>query len=114
MLWIETYRELAALSAKAWREYGALASIEYQGDDAKPGVTTPFPQSVKLEKDDTVFVSLITCRSRQHRDEVNALVMQDPRVAGLDPKTMRSTVSECFGAASGLSSSPDEERGPKP
>ena len=82
------YRKLADLSAKVWREHAALSLAEYQADDARPGVITSFPQSVKLEKDETVFVSFITYRSREHRDEVNALVMQDPRIRELDPKTM--------------------------
>ena len=56
-------------------------------DDVKPGKWTSFPQSVKLEKDETVVFSWIVYKSRAHRDRVNAKVMKDKRLAGMmDPK----------------------------
>jgi uncharacterized protein YbaA (DUF1428 family) len=85
---IDAYRKLAELSAKVWREHGALTYAEFEADDAKPGKWTSFPQSVDLKPDETVFVGLATYRSRAHRDEVNAKVMKDERMAGMDPKTM--------------------------
>ena len=47
------------------------------------------PQSVKLEKDETVVFSWILYKSRAHRDRVNAKVMKDKRLTGMmDPKAM--------------------------
>ena len=46
-----------------------------------------FPQSVKLEKDETVVFSWIVYKSRAHRDRVNAKVMKDKRLASMmDPR----------------------------
>jgi PhnB protein len=85
---IADYRKIAQLSATVWREHGALSYVEVQADDVKPGKWTSFPQSVDLKEGEIVVVALVTYRSRAHRDDVNAAVMQDPRMNGLDPKTM--------------------------
>ncbi|WP_424591886.1 DUF1428 family protein [Bradyrhizobium sp.] len=82
------YRQLAEISAQVWREHGALSYVEVEADDAKPGKVTSFPQSVALQSGETVLVSMIAYRSRAHRDEVNARVMKDPRIAEMNPKTM--------------------------
>ncbi len=82
------YRNLAETSAKVWREHGALSYVEIEADDAQPGKLTSFPQSVALEADEVVIVAVIAYHSRAHRDEVNAKAMKDPRMAGMDPKTM--------------------------
>lgn len=85
---IPAYRESAELFAAVWRDHGALSFVEVEADDVKPGKLTSFPQSVDLQPDETVFVGMVTFRSRAHRDEVNAKAMKDPRMAGMDPKTM--------------------------
>ena len=55
----------------------------------KPGKLTSFPQSVKLEKGEVVWFSWIVFKSRRHRDQVNAKVMKDPRLASMmDPSAM--------------------------
>jgi uncharacterized protein YbaA (DUF1428 family) len=47
------------------------------------------PQSVKLKAGETVIFSWIVFKSRAHRDNVNAKVMKDPRLAKMmDPKAM--------------------------
>lgn len=56
-------------------------------DDVKPGKYTSFSQSVKLKAG--VVFSWIVFKSRAHRDNVNAKVMKDPRLAKMmDPKAM--------------------------
>ena len=82
------YRRLARKAGKIWMEYGALSYMECMADDVKPGKLTSFPQAVKLKADEAVWFSWITYKSRKHRDKVNAKVMKDPRLAGMDPKTM--------------------------
>ncbi len=82
------YRKEAELFLAVWRENGALACIEVEGDDVPAGEVTSFPRSVALKPDENVFVALITYRSRAHRDEVSAKSMKDPRMAGRDPKSM--------------------------
>jgi uncharacterized protein YbaA (DUF1428 family) len=90
------YRRLAEISEQMWREHGALSYIEVQADDVKPGKVTSFPQSVALQPGETVMVSIITYRSRAHRDEVNGKVMKDPRMAAMDPKTLPFDAKRMF------------------
>jgi uncharacterized protein YbaA (DUF1428 family) len=85
---VEAYREMAELGAKVWREHGALEYIECLADDVQPGEVTSFPQSVKLEPDETVVFAWIIYRSREDRDRVNEAAMKDPRLAGMDPQSM--------------------------
>ena len=85
---LEAYRRIAEEAGKVWREYGALDYVECVADDVKPGEVTSFPQSVKLEPDETVVFAWIVYESRAHRDRVNEQVMKDPRMTGMDPKSM--------------------------
>jgi uncharacterized protein YbaA (DUF1428 family) len=86
---IEKYREIATKAGKIWREHGALEYRECVADDVKSGEVTSFPQAVQLKDDETVVFSYIVFESRAHRDEVNAKVMSDPRLADMmDPKSM--------------------------
>jgi uncharacterized protein YbaA (DUF1428 family) len=57
-------------------------------DDVKSGKLTSFPQSVKLKPGEVVIFAWILYKSRKQRDSVNAKVMKDPRIAGMDPKSM--------------------------
>lgn len=86
---LDAYRRMAEEAGKVWREHGALEFRECVADDVKPGKLTSFPQSVQLKDDETVVFSWIVYESREKRDEVNAKVMSDPRLAAMmDPKDM--------------------------
>jgi len=86
---LPAYQSMAKLAGKVWRDHGALDYRECIADDVKPGKWTSFPQSVKLKKNEVVFFSWITYKSRAHRDRVNKKVMADPRLAKMmDPKKM--------------------------
>jgi uncharacterized protein YbaA (DUF1428 family) len=85
---LEDYRKLAQVGAQVWREHGALEYFEYVAEDVKPGKVTSFPQSVNLEPGETVIFAYIVFNSREHRDQVNALAMADPRLTNFDPKAM--------------------------
>lgn len=93
---IEAYRKLAQDASVVWKEYGAIAYFEGLADDVQPGKLTSFPQSVQLTDDEVVIFSWIVYRSREHRDEVNAKVMADPRIAGIDPKSMPFDADRMF------------------
>ncbi len=77
---IEKYREVSGQAGAMWREHGALEYHECVADDVKTGELTSFPQAVNLKPDETVVFAWITYKSREHRDEVNAKVMSDPRM----------------------------------
>jgi uncharacterized protein YbaA (DUF1428 family) len=77
------YRKLAKKAAKIWIEHGALEVRECLAEDVKVGKLTSFPRSVKLKPSETVVFSWIVYKSRADRDQVNAKVMHDPRLAGM-------------------------------
>lgn len=85
---LAAYRAMARKFGKIWIDYGALQYTECVADDVKTGKVTSFPQAVKLKAGETVVFSWIVYKSRKHRDSVNARVMKDPRVAGMDSKSM--------------------------
>ncbi|MBK8907735.1 MAG: DUF1428 domain-containing protein [Rhodospirillales bacterium] len=94
---VEAYRKLAEAAGRVWREYGALAFVECVADDVKAGEVTSFPQAVKLKADETVVFSWIVFESREHRDLVNAQVMDDPRIKdSMDPRTMPFDAKRMF------------------
>jgi len=77
---LDAYRRMAEQAGKIWMEHGALEYWECVADDVKPGKVTSFPQSVQLKDDETVVFAWILYNSREHRDSVNAKVMEDPRM----------------------------------
>ena len=85
---VEAYKRLAKKAGKIWKEYGALEFRECVADDVKKGKWTSFPRSVKLKPSETVFFSWIVYKSRKHRDQINAKVMKDKRLAGMGMKDM--------------------------
>lgn len=82
---IETYRQHAEAAGRLWMEYGALAFKECVGEDLSAKETLPFPQMAGTKEHETVIFSYIVFRDRQHRDEVNAKVMADPRIEDCCP-----------------------------
>lgn len=78
---LKAYRRLATKAGKIWREHGAVDYWECVADDVKAGKVTSFPRSVKLKSGETVLFSWIVFKSRAHRDQVNAKVIADPRLA---------------------------------
>ena len=85
----QAYRRIAQKAGKIWREHGAIDYKECVADDVKPGKLTSFPQSVKLKKNEEVWFSWITYRSKAERNRILKLVMADKRLASMmDPKAM--------------------------
>ena len=85
---VAAYKKIATLAGKIWMEYGALAYLEAVADDVPVGKRTSFPRSVKLKPGETVIFAYIVYKSRAHRDKVNAKVMKDKRLNGMDMKNM--------------------------
>src|SRR5688572_2742487 len=71
----DKYLKMARLAGKVWKDHGALAYVEAEADDVKPGKWTSFPQAVKLKKGETVWFSYA--------------VYKNPRLqSSMDPKKM--------------------------
>jgi uncharacterized protein YbaA (DUF1428 family) len=86
---LKVYARMAGKAGKVWRDHGALDYKECAGDDLKVKFGVPFPRAMKIKPGETVVFSYIVFKSRAHRDQVNAKVMKDPRLADMmDPKKM--------------------------
>jgi uncharacterized protein YbaA (DUF1428 family) len=85
---VEAYRRIAQKAGKIWREHGALEYRECVGDDLRIKGMAPFPRAARARPGETVVFAWIVYKSRAHRDRVNAMVMKDPRMANVDPKSM--------------------------
>ena len=86
---MKAYLAMAKKASKVWMDHGAIDYHECAADDVKKGKWTSFPRSVKLKGGETVIFSWITYKSRKHRDQVLAKVMNDKRLAEMmNPKAM--------------------------
>lgn len=85
---VDDYKRVAGDMARLWKDHGALEYVECIADDVRPGKITSFPQAVDLKPGEIVAFSWILYRSREHRDEVMAKVMADPRMTGMDKSAM--------------------------
>ena len=85
---VDDYRRISRKAGKLWREHGALECRECVADDVKPGKLTSFPQNVQVKRGETVVFAWIVYRSKRDRDRINAKVMADPRMSGMDEKEM--------------------------
>jgi uncharacterized protein YbaA (DUF1428 family) len=77
---IEKYREIAARASAIWKEHGALEYRECVGDDLETRDMVSFARLANTSPEETVVFAYIVYKSREHRDEVNAKVMADPRL----------------------------------
>ena len=79
---IAEYKKMAEEGARIWMRYGALEYMECMGEDLvtkgmdgmKP---LAFTEMAKAKPNETVWFSFIVYKSRKHRDEVNAKVMEE-------------------------------------
>ncbi len=75
------YMEFARISARVFREYGALDQVECWGEDLPEGELTSFPQAVNAAEGETVVLSFVLWPDRATRDAAMEGVMNDPRIS---------------------------------
>lgn len=80
---VEDYRLVAQKAAQIWKEHGALDYWECVGDDLEVKDMLGFPQLANAGPEETVVLSWVVFESREHRDQVNAKIMADPRIKEL-------------------------------
>lgn len=85
---VTAYKKMAKEGADIWMKYGALDYKECIADDMKADWALPFPQLTNAKKNEVVFFSFITYKSRAHRDQVNAKVMKNMKEYDKDGKKM--------------------------
>ncbi len=78
---LDAYRAVSTKCGEVWKEHGALDYIETVLDDADCKGMRPFPTAADAKDDEVVVFSWIHYPSKEVRDEVNAKVMADPRIA---------------------------------
>jgi uncharacterized protein YbaA (DUF1428 family) len=79
---VEAYKKMAEEGRDTWIKYGALEYYECQGDDLVPQEmggekARAFPEMAGATREDSVWFSFIVFKSKEHRDEVNAKVMEE-------------------------------------
>ena len=86
---LDAYRAMAETAATVWKEHGALSYRECVGDDLNAEFGIPFSKLAGASDDEAVIFSWIEYESKEKRDEINAKVMEDPRIKdSCDPANM--------------------------
>ena len=78
----EEYKKMAEGGREIWMKCGALEYYECRGDDLVPQEmggeqARAFPEMAGATDNETVWFSFIVFKSKEHRDEVNAKVMEE-------------------------------------
>ncbi len=78
----EEYKKMAEGGRDTWMKHGALEYYECRGNDLAPQEmgdmkTRTFTDMAGAKSDETVWFSFIVFKSKEHRDEVNAKVMEE-------------------------------------
>lgn len=78
----EEYKKMAESGRDMWMKYGAFEYYESRGDDLVPQEmggekARAFTEMAGSNNDETVWFSFIVFASKEHRDEVNAQVMEE-------------------------------------
>ncbi len=79
---VEEYKKMAEGGRDAWMKHGALEYYECRGTDLAPQEMgdqkgRAFPEMAGATSSDSVWFSYIVFKSKEHRDEVNAKVMEE-------------------------------------
>lgn len=77
---VEKYREIAQKAGEIWKEHGALEYFEAVGDDLEQDEMVSFKTSADAKDGETVIFAFIVFESKEERDRINALVMEDARL----------------------------------
>jgi uncharacterized protein YbaA (DUF1428 family) len=91
---IATYRKIAKLAGKVWKEYGALDYVECVADELESKhdgkvVKSIFPKMAGTKAGETIVFSWVTYKSKADRNRIMKKVMADPRLTKMmDPKKM--------------------------
>ena len=77
---IGRYTEIAQAAGELWKKHGALEYIEAAGDDLDHEKMWSFEKSAGVQDGDTVIFSFIVFESKEERDRINAIVMEDEQM----------------------------------
>jgi uncharacterized protein YbaA (DUF1428 family) len=77
---LATYKKLARLACKVWKEHGATAYVEAVGDEMLAPGMVGFPKLIKTKPDEVVVFAWATFATKSARTKANAAIMNDPRL----------------------------------
>ncbi len=80
---LDEYRRLVEATAEIWREHGALEYREYLSEGQALEGTRTFDDFAGAAEDEAVLFGWVVFESRAARDQANAKVAADPRMAEL-------------------------------
>ena len=80
---LEEYKTVAEKVAEIWKEYGALAYLEFLGDDLQVEGTASFTKTMEVKQNEQLIFGWVVFSSKEIRDEANKKVPQDPRMETL-------------------------------
>jgi uncharacterized protein YbaA (DUF1428 family) len=88
---VQEYTKMATEGRDMWMKHGALEYYECKGDDLEAkemGGMKPlaFTELAKTNANETVWFSFVVYKSKQHREEVNAKVMEEMNEKSKDAK----------------------------
>jgi len=86
----EEYKKMAEMGRDSWMKHGALSYYECRADDLKQQEmggekSRAFDEMAGAKEGEEVWFSFITFESKEHRDEVNAKVMEEMSQQPEDP-----------------------------
>lgn len=86
----EAYKKMAEMGRDSWMKHGALSYYECRGDDMKQQdmggqKSRAFGEMAGAKDGEEVWFSFIVFESKEHRDEVNAKVMQEMGEQPMEP-----------------------------
>ena len=79
---VDEYKKMAAMGRDSWMKHGALEYYECRSDDLKQQEmgdekSRAFGEMAGAKDGEDVWFSFIVFKSKEHRDEVNAKVMEE-------------------------------------
>ena len=75
---LEEYKTVAEKVAEIWKEYGALAYLEFLGDDLQVEETASFIKTMEVKENEQLIFGWVVFPSKEIRNEANKKVPQDP------------------------------------
>ncbi len=87
---LNEYRDIAEKVAEIWKEYGAIAYMEWVADDLTLEGTRSFVEAADAQEDEVVVFGWVVFPSKEVRDLANKRVPEDPRMTALVAPLMDS------------------------
>lgn len=82
-IYLDEYKKVAEKVAEIWKEYGAIAYLEFVGDDLFLEGTKSFTETIEAKENEEIVFGWVVFPSKEVRDLANRKVPTDPRMSEL-------------------------------